>query len=156
MPVGNYDVSASADGYDSQTQSGVSVAENMATTVDFALVVAVAPPPPAGDVTVSGIAYGWSGGPDGMKHLTVTVTVSDSGGAPIEGALVAATLFHDGGGSWNFGGTTGPDGGVDFKLINAGSLSGCFDLDVTSVTGAGAWDGQQPTDGSLADPGACK
>ena len=156
VPVGSYDVSASASGYDSQTQSA-SVSDGATTTVDFALVVeevAPPPPPPEGDVTVSDIAYGWSGGPDGMKHLTVTVTVSDSGGAPIEGASVAATLSHEGGGSWDFGGVTGADGSVNFKLIGAGNLSGCFDLDVTSVTGAGTWDGQQPDDS--ADLNRCK
>jgi len=47
-------------------------------------------------------------------------------------------------------------GSVASKLINAGVLGGCFDLDVTGVTGAGTWDKQQPDDGVAADPDACK
>ncbi len=62
LPVGTYDVTASAFGYSSQTTNGVVIADGGTTTVDFALV-------PAPSHSVSG-------------------TVSDNSNNPIEGATV--------------------------------------------------------------------
>ncbi len=97
-----------------------------------------------GDVVVECITYVTRGGPQQNKHLDVTVTVLD-GGAPVGGANVSMTLSRTTGGSWNFGGSTDADGTVTFTLLSAGD--GCYSSDVTSITGAGSFDGTEPFNG---------
>lgn len=102
------------------------------------------PPPPPGAVTVETITYAWSGGRDSNKHLEATVTMVDADTlAPVEGVTVFATLVRiEDGSSWDFAGATAADGTVVFKLIGAGNTDSCYNLTVTSISGA-EWDGGQ-------------
>jgi hypothetical protein len=140
VPAGTYSVTASAAGYVSQTQAGVSVTGDQNTTLNFTL----APVTSGGDMSVSDITITGNGGPNSDRHLRATVTV-EAGGSPVSGALVQATLNRTNGGtgSWSFSGTTGSAGTVTFGLNNA--PSGCYSLTVTSVTASGlTWDGSSP------------
>lgn len=97
-----------------------------------------------GNAIVDCITYTTRGGPGGNKHLDVTVTIVDGGGAPISGASVSMTL--SGSGTYNFGGTTDSGGAVTFTLINAGNA--CYTSDVTAVTGTGlSFNGVEPANG---------
>ncbi len=72
----------------------------------------------------------------------MTVTVTDlQTEAPVEGVIVSATLTQSqtGTGTWNYTGTTAADGTVGFRLSGAGNTDSCYDLDVTSISGA-TWD----------------
>jgi hypothetical protein len=140
VPAGTYSVTASAAGYVSQTQAGVSVTGGQNTTLNFAL----APVTSGGDMSVSDITITGHGGPNGDRHLRATVTVV-ANGSPVSGALVQATLTRTSGGtgSWNFSGSTGSNGTVTFGLNNA--PSGCYSLTVTNVSASGlTWDGSSP------------
>jgi hypothetical protein len=87
--------------------------------------------------------YSTEGGKTGDKHLTVTVTLVDGSGAPIEGATVTATIDGDGPGLGGGTGITDASGQVVFKITNA--PSGTYTTTVTEVTAVGfTWDGVTP------------
>ena len=91
-------------------------------------------------VSVASITYGTEGGPNGDKHLSVTVKLDDNLGNPTSGASVSITLHHDSGTSWIGTATTGANGEVTFSLKNA--PSGTYNTLVTAVDATGlAWDG---------------
>lgn len=135
------------------TATGPGGSSNAEVTVTFGAPA----PPPAGAVTVLSISYSWSGGRDGYRHLEAEVLVVDAATlAPAADIAVAATLTRVEGnaGSWNFGGTTGGDGTIVFKLIGAGNAAGnCCDLNVTAITGAD-WVQPEPVVETLDD--ACR
>ena len=146
VPEGTHDVTASADGYGSATQS-VTVTEDETTTADFALAVEEAV---EGAVTVNEIDYGTRGGRTNDRHLDVTVSLVDDEGNPVADASVAATLERDDGASWNLSGTTGSDGTVTFTLNNHGS--GCYETTITAVdAGDLTWGGGTPENGYCKD-----
>jgi hypothetical protein len=94
-------------------------------------------------VNVSSFKYATAGGRDGLKHLSVTVTLVDDLDDPVAGASVSIRLDHDSGSSWIFTGTTGPEGTVTFSLSNA--PAGCYTTTVTGVAAGGlTWDPQDP------------
>ena len=93
---------------------------------------------------VASISYTTSGGPNGDKHLKVTVTLEDDLGNPVAGASVSIDLFRDSIFVASGIGTTGTDGTVTFNLNNA--ALGCYSATVTDVTAAGlTWDAATPT-----------
>jgi hypothetical protein len=69
-------VTASKDGYQSQTESA-SVTGGETTAVNFALAPITSGGGEAGTVSVTSISYSGHGGPAGNRHLTVTVWVAD-------------------------------------------------------------------------------
>jgi hypothetical protein len=91
---------------------------------------------------VSSITYGVQGGRG--QHLLITVALTDNTGGPVAGASVSVDLYYEGILLIGSGtGTTGTNGTVTFKVINASS--GCYSTTVTNVTAAGlAWDGATP------------
>jgi malectin (di-glucose binding ER protein)/carboxypeptidase family protein len=101
LPVGTYDVSASAFGYVSQTTNSVDVTDGGTATADFAL-------QPAPSHTVSGNVSDTASNP--IENATVTIL-----GAPIPPATTDATGFY------SFGPV--PDGEYD---VNA-TAGGCND-----------------------------
>lgn len=102
--------------------------------------------PGGSSAIVDCITYTTQGGPNGLKHLKIAVTIVDDTDAPVEGAFVNMTLF--GNTSYNFGGTTDMDGTVTFTLINAGNI--CYTSDVTNVNASGlSFNGAEPTNGFL-------
>ncbi|MHC5005443.1 MAG: M12 family metallo-peptidase [Planctomycetota bacterium] len=100
-----------------------------------------------GGAIVECIVYETRGGPQQNKHLDVTVAVVDGSGNPVGGANVSMTLSRSAGGSWSFGGSTDGAGEVTFTLL--GAADGCYTSDVTSITGAGSFDGSEPANGFL-------
>jgi hypothetical protein len=143
LPEGSHSVTASAEGYQSQTREAT-VTADITTTVDFELQADEGPTEPTGTVSVASIGYTTSGGRLGDRHLHVTIALVDEAGNPVAGASVSARLDNlDTGGSWNFSGTTGSNGTVTFSLNNA--PSGCYKTEVTDVTADGlTWDGVTP------------
>lgn len=105
------------------------------------------PPPPPTDrvVSVSAITYAQSG-PKG-RDLTVTISLVDETNAPVAGASVSVTLLRDGSPYGSGSGTTTQAGTVKLLLRNA--PTGCYQTDVTSVTGANlTFDGAEPPNNS--------
>jgi hypothetical protein len=98
LPVGTYDVSASAFGYVSQTTNGVDVTDGGTTTADFAL-------QPAPSHTVSGHVFDTASAP--IANATVTIL-----GAPIPPATTDADGFY------TFGPV--PDGEYDVNAAAGG------------------------------------
>jgi subtilisin len=147
IATGTYTVTASASGYESAAESGVTVNADATTTVDFALT------PSSGDngggggtMTVESITYTTSGGPAGNRHLQVTLTVVDANGAPVGGASVSITLTN-GTQNWSGSGTTNGSGQVTFSLNN--HPNGCYTTTVNSLTHASfVWDNQGGYDDS--------
>ena len=99
-----------------------------------------------GSAIVDCITYKTQGGPNGLKHLKITVTIVDDTDAPVQGASVSMTLT--GNNSYNFGGSTNSDGEVTFTLLQAGNT--CYTSDVTNVNAAGlTFNGVEPPNGFL-------
>lgn len=97
----------------------------------------------ATQMKVESVTYSTSGGPQGNRHLTVSIKVVNESGAPVSGAAVSFTLSHENGSSWNRSGTTNSSGVVSGTLNNA--PGGCYTTTVNSVTLSGSiWDGQTP------------
>ncbi len=137
VPTGDRSVTASATGYQSQTKTAT-VSENTTATVNFAL-----QPQTATGMTVSAIDYATSGGKANDRHLSVTVTVVDDAGKPVDAASVAIELSKDGSLYGSGSGTTGSDGKVTFTTKNA--PSGCYSTAVIAVTKSGyTWDDAYP------------
>jgi len=126
-----------------------SVADSGGKTGSASISITVGTPGEPTTVSVSAITYAREGGPDGMKHLNVTIALVDDLGNPVSGASVSIDLYLDlkepPYASAN--GTTGADGTVTFKLANA--PPGCYSTVVTNVTADGlAWDELTPENGS--------
>ena len=133
---GVYDITASKDGYSSETKT-VTVEED--TTADFVLEEVTI----EGVVRVESITYSTRGGRFNDRHLDITLLLLDDMDSPVADASVSATLHRDDGSSWDFQGTTGSDGTVTFTLNNHGS--GCYETEVISVEAEGLrWDGKTP------------
>jgi protocatechuate 3,4-dioxygenase beta subunit len=87
--------------------------------------------------------YSTEGGKNSDKHLIVTVTLVDDGGAPVEGATVTASINDPSGADVGGTGTTDASGQVTFRITNA--PSGTYTTTVTEVLAAGfSWDGTTP------------
>lgn len=148
IPVGTYNVTATAEGYVSETKEAT-VNENLTTTVDFNLAAEgdqtdPEPEPEPGTVSVESIMYSTSGGRLGDRHLQVTVALVDDAGNPVADASVSIDLNRDGSLYASSSGTTGSNGTVTFSFNNA--PSGTYTTEVTDVTAAGlTWDGVTPT-----------
>jgi len=113
---------------------------------DYSVTATFEEAPVGAGVSVKSVTYSTSGGRFSDKHLAVTLLLVDDMDNPVAGASVSATLHHEGGGSWNFAGTTGSDGTVVFSLNNHGS--GCYWTQVTAVVADGLdWDGVTPENG---------
>jgi subtilisin len=147
VPEGTHDVTASAEGYDSQTEQAL-IAEDATTTLDFALTPTDEPDEPeAGTVTVDSIEYATNG----RWHLRVIVSVADvDSDDGIEGATVAITLSDTEGQGVERSatGTTGGDGTVTFQFNHALRDAGCYTTTVDDVNGDLDWDGGYPEDTS--------
>jgi hypothetical protein len=140
VPTGTHSVTASATGYQSQTQS-VSVDSGQTTTgVDFSLT----PSSTATTVSVIYIDYATSGGKTHDKNLQVTLTLKDNLGDPVSGASVSITLANSTTKqSWSGSATTGSSGTVTFALNNA--PLGTYTTTINNVYAAGlTWDGISP------------
>jgi len=136
---GTYDITASKEGYASQTKT-VTVDSN--TTLNFALEEVTA----ADEVSVESITYSTRGGRFSDRHLDISLFLLDDEDNPVADASVSATLHRDDGSSWNFQGTTGSDGTVTFSLNNHGS--GCYWTEVNAVEAEGLeWDEVTPENG---------
>jgi hypothetical protein len=122
----------------STTGSGTVIASVGAVSGSAAVTVVPAPT----SVSVSSITYGVQGGRG--QHLLITVALTDNTGGPVAGATVSVDLYYEGILLIGSGtGTTGTNGTVTFKVINASS--GCYSTTVTNVTATGlAWDGATP------------
>lgn len=131
VPVGTgYSVTATATGYDAVTHTGIAVTADTTTTVHFAL--SATPEPEPGSYTTS-VSYAPSGGPQGDKHMDVTVNVTD-GTNPLANATVVVDISKDGSVIWaGATGTTDGAGNVVFSLKNSGP--GCYTTDVKTVNG---------------------
>jgi len=111
-------------------------------SASVSITVGTLPTEPA-TVSVGDFIYATTGGRDGDKHLSVTVSLADDLGSPVAGASVSLLLEHSSGSSWSFSGTTGTEGTVTFSVLNA--PSGCYTTTVTDVTAAGlTWDAEDP------------
>jgi len=140
VPVGDYTVTASADGYESVSQYDVTVsADTITSDVNFILALSE-----TGTMYVESITFSYKvAGPN--KFLYATVKVVDGDGIALEGVRVEMTLDWDEEGdgtiddSWNFAGDTGTDGTVKFTLNKA--PDGSYTATVNSLTLTGyEWD----------------
>jgi subtilisin family serine protease len=122
----------------STTGSGTVIATAGGVSGNAAVTVVPAPT----SVSVSSIIYALQGGRG--QHILITVALTDNTGAPVAGASVSVDIYYSGillVGSGT--GTTGANGAVTFKVLNASS--GCYSTAVTNVTAAGlTWDGTTP------------
>ncbi len=148
VPEGTHSVTASADGYDPETKTGVEVTANAATTANFALVADSEEPDPDpdptdGTVSVATIDYSTHGGRTSDRHLTVTVSLIDDSGDPVAGASVSIDLLRNEASYATATETTGSAGMASFSFNNYPSGE-----DETEVTGVSAddleWDGVTP------------
>ncbi len=98
-------------------------------------------------VSVKSITYSTQGGKNSDKDLDITIFLVNNLGNPVAGASVSITLTDTTlGASWSGSGTTGTDGTVTFKLVNA--PSGSYTTTVNSVIATGLnWDGITPANG---------
>jgi subtilisin len=87
-------------------------------------------------LSVASINYASSGGPNGDRHLKITVQLDPE----IAGAVVSIDLFRDGLQQYGSGsGTTGTGGSITFEAKNI--PSGTYNTVVTQVSAAGYdWD----------------
>jgi hypothetical protein len=127
VSVGIYTVTASADGYENDSQENVTVNTDAITSnVDFTL----NPLPETGTMYVKSITFSSKvAGPN--KFLYTTVKVVDGGGIALEGVRVEMTLTHDLSSPWNFAGDTVSNGIVKFTLNKA--PSGYYTAAVTNL-----------------------
>ena len=141
VPAGDQEVTASADGYYSETAT-VTVEEDATFTQDFTLKEVII----EGVVRVESITYTTRGGRLNDRHLDITLLLLDDQNNPVADASVSATVERseqDEVESWSFQGTTGSDGTVIFTLNN--HVSGCYETEVTAVKAEGLeWDGVTP------------
>jgi len=102
-----------------------------------------AAPTTATTVSVASITYATTGGPSSDKHLLITVALLDNLGNPVSDASVSIDLLLNNVFYGSATGTTGTDGTVTFKAVNA--PLGTYTTTVTDVTAAGlTWDGLTP------------
>ena len=137
LPVDSYTVTASADGYENDSQEVTVSADTIKYDVNFAL-----NPLPANGVTmyVKSITFSSKvAGPN--KFLYTTVEVVDGDGSVLEGVGVVMTLdwYKEGDetidDSWDFAGDTDVDGMVKFTQKKA--PSGSYTATVTGLTLSG-------------------
>ena len=147
VPVGDVEVTASAEGYESQTES-VNVLEGETATIDFALAAEEPDDPddpddPDGDVKMY-VDVDYSPRAGG-RHLTVTLTVMTvDGNEPVAGAAVVAELQRDGEPYRNITGETDSSGVISRNFNNI--PDGTYTVSVDSVDKDGfVWDEEQPT-----------
>jgi len=94
-------------------------------------------------VIVESISYSKEGGRNQDKHLCIVVALVDNLENPVVDASVSIDLYRDGSLYVSYTGTTGTDGTVTFKKINA--PSGTYTTTVTAVTaGELTWDEVTP------------
>ncbi len=138
VPTGDQEVTASADGYHSQTEK-VTVEENENITQNFTLSEKAT----EATISIEPIKW-WTIGND--KHLRVGLTLVDEKENAVPDATVIATLTHDKDSdkdSWEFSETTNSDGEVTFDLNHA--PDGDYELTVDEIThDTLTWDGEQP------------
>jgi PKD repeat protein len=123
----------------------LTVTDNNGATGVASEQVTVTAPPPASTVKVGSIVYSTHGGRNNNQHLTVTLTVVDTGDAPVAGAVVSFTLLNTTTDRiWNSTATTGSNGQVSLNVNNA--PNGTYTTTVNSITASGMeWDGITPT-----------
>lgn len=131
--VGSYDVVATA-----MNRSGAYATDSVAITIGSS------PPPPTATMTVA--ALDWSF-PRGGKDVQVVITILDSGGNPVSGVEVVATLYNlveDI--SELISATTNSNGQVSKKLKDAPAGEWCVTVDaVLDAAGTYSWDNAPPS-----------
>ena len=135
VPVGNRQVTASASGFESQTNPAT-VTEN-ATTVDFTLNKSTQPT----QSTVDCVTYDLSGGRNGNKHINITITVIDGLGGPVSGAEVRIEVFRNSS-FYGSGAITNAAGEVTYTASKA--PPGEYTTTVTDVISSLTFDGATP------------
>jgi len=128
VPAETYNVTASAAGYVSSSQS-VSVTSGVTSQADFEL----SPATVATEVKAADILWNTEGGKGGTAHLLITVVVKDNLDNLVSGAVVYLSLA--GPTSQSSSGTTGSNGTVTFKYPNA--PSGTYTATVTDIKASG-------------------
>lgn len=135
VPVGEYIVTATAEGYEDEIQNIVVVAEQT-TTASFSLTETSTPPPdppaPVQDLWVSSTELGLTG-----KIMRLTIQVTGETGV-VSSAQVTAQITCDDR-TWDFTGTTDSTGTVVFTISKPST--GTYEALVTGVTADGyEWD----------------
>ena len=123
---GTYDITASKDGYSSQTKP---VTVETDTTVDFALAEITEETMYVDSITFTEKRYG--PGSSFVDLMTTVEVLRSSDDQPVSGARVEMNLKHEKG-SWSFAGDTISDGTVTFTLKRA--YTGDYTATVTGVT----------------------
>lgn len=137
-----YDITASKEGYISETKNSITV--NSDTTANFTLAAeSTEDPPSEGRVNVSSIDYLTSGGRNQDRHLHVTIELKDDTGNPVSGASVTIELYRNDLTYRTSTGTTNGSGKVTFSYNNA--PSGTYSTVVTKVSAEGLeWGDETP------------
>jgi subtilisin len=131
--------------------AGLATGEDAGTTTitassnsisDTATLTVTAPSEPTA-VIVESIIYSTEGGKNQDKHLCIVVALVDNLDNSVADASVSIDVYFEGAYDVSYTGTTGTNGMVTFKKINA--PSGTYTTTVTAVTaGELSWDGNTP------------
>ena len=141
VPAGTHDVTASATGFVSQTQSAA-VTNGGTTTLNFSLVPVAAP----GEAVVRCVTYNTNGGRTRDRHMSITLRIENDMGAALSGASVTYQVIRDGAALGTFTGSTNSSGELSASFNN--SANACYTVAVTNVVAAGlAFNGTQPANG---------
>lgn len=139
VAVGMHSVTASATGFQSQTQNAT-VNADQTTMLDFALSPQVGPT----QAIVDCITYTTSGFRG--RNLRVMVTIVNDLGNVVSGASVTAKVTFPSGSMMTRTGTTNSSGNITFQFNSA--PAGCYRTDVTNVVASGlTFDGTEPPNG---------
>jgi dipeptidyl aminopeptidase/acylaminoacyl peptidase len=142
VPTGTRSVTASAAGFDPQTQT-TTVNASQTSIVDFAL----NPSMPPSAAIVECIIYQTTGGRGGTQHLRITIQVVDDFNNPVGGAGVSISVTKDGSPYGTGSGNVTNGGGFVSYQFNA-APSGCYVTNVTAIVKAGlTFDGTEPPNG---------
>jgi subtilisin len=132
---GNYTITVSADGYDSESKTVENLSSNI--TLDFILEASATSEPINNHIYVNEITFTVKRyGPRGSNiDLTTTVEILDSTNVPVSGAKVAVELKNNKGSTWNYTATTDSNGKVSFteKRVSTGEYTATV-KDVTHNT----------------------
>ena len=142
VPVGDVEVIASADGYESATKA-VEVNKDATANLDFDLAPVTVTETV---VEVAEISYAIQG----RNHLRVIARIVDGDGSPVEGAVVSLTINAvDNGIERSGSATTDSTGRATVQFNHALRDAPCYVTTIDGVTGTGLhWSGDYPATGN--------
>jgi hypothetical protein len=141
LPVGKYNVTASAPGFYPETEPAVTVMENKTTEVTFSLTPLPAHPAPL-LVGVASITHRTFGGRHNTDNVEVIMTVEDEWETLVPGAQVSVTVLRNG--SFFASSTAVSDATGEARFVLQKPPKGTYTVMATNLAVEGMeWDGVQ-------------